>query len=37
MWQHDSGKVGVWLMDGTTVLPAAGVGTNPGPDWHIIA
>jgi hypothetical protein len=33
LWQNSSGAVGVWEMNGTTVLGAA-ILASPGPTWH---
>ena len=35
MWQGNDGTAAVWLMDGTNVLSATAVGSNPGPTWEI--
>jgi hypothetical protein len=37
LWQSDSGRASVWLMNGTTPTFEGLVGTNPGPTWHIHA
>jgi serralysin len=38
LWQNDNGQPGVWLIgsDGVTPIQQGGVGTNPGPAWHIM-
>ncbi|HYK81365.1 MAG TPA: VCBS repeat-containing protein, partial [Micropepsaceae bacterium] len=33
--QSDSGQAAVWLMNGTSVLSGAYLGSNPGPSWHV--
>jgi hypothetical protein len=35
LWQHDSGRPAIWLMDGLNVL-GSGLLTDPGPTWHEI-
>jgi exo-beta-1,3-glucanase (GH17 family) len=35
LWQNNDGRAAVWLVDGTTLLDSAVVGSNPGPVWHI--
>lgn len=35
LWRNDDGHVGVWLMDGTTILSDPIVGGNPGPSWRV--
>jgi hypothetical protein len=36
LWQNNNGSVGVWLMDGLTVLSHNVIDGNPGPAWHVI-
>ena len=35
LWQNDNGTPAIWLMDGTNVIGAGAVGSNPGPSWHV--
>ena len=35
LWQHDSGQAAVWLLNGTSAMSGAAVGSNPGPSWHL--
>src|SRR5258706_281357 len=34
LWQNDSGQAAVWLVNGTTRVSSANVGSNPGPSRH---
>jgi hypothetical protein len=34
LWQNSSGEVGIWAMNGTSVISTASL-ANPGPTWHV--
>ena len=35
LWQHDSGALALWQMNGTTVVTIRAL-PNPGPIWHVV-
>jgi aryl-phospho-beta-D-glucosidase BglC (GH1 family) len=36
LWQNTDGQAAIWEMNGTNVIGAANVGSNPGPSWKAI-
>src|SRR5262249_53125555 len=36
VFQHDSGAVVVWDMNGTMITAMSLININPGPSWHIV-
>jgi len=37
LWQNTSGQAGIWEMNGTNMIGAAQVGSNPGTSWQVKA
>jgi hypothetical protein len=36
LWQNDNGQIAIWIMIGLMPIQEAGIGSNPGADWHVI-